>query len=161
MIPYEQLCAALDRFNGVAAEEPAPALEVVSTAEVVEEVVEVDEAAAMMEVEEAAVVEEGFLPGPTPGPDELDAAVSGAFPAEPTPPPYQEQPMQEAVLSSGGEDAAAASGFIGGDPTPAPTLPEESTIQVEPGLQDHRMDNTDEVSLDDVEMVGEDPDQQR
>ncbi len=162
MIPYEQLCAALDRYNGVASE-PEPALEAVTTAEVVEEMVEavdpvMEEAPVMTE---APAAEEGFLPGPTPGPDELDAAVGGAFPMEPTPPPFEEPPMEEVVLSSAGEDAAATSGFIGGEATPAPALPDEGSIQVEPGLQDHRMDNTDEVSLDDMELVGEDSDPQK
>lgn len=141
MIPYEQLCAALDRYNNVApAEEPILAVE---EAEVVEEALAYEEAPAY---EEAQVYEET--------PAEVAAALDETFPAEDSPVNYAEPAAEPVIYSSAGEDAAAASGFIGGAASPEPVVPQESAIEVEPALE-HRLDHTDEVSLDDVEMVGD------
>lgn len=136
MIPYEQLCAALDRYNNVPSAQAEEVVLAVATGdlEVIEEAAVVEEAPAMMD-------------------EDVSAAVDGAFPFGETPGPV-DLPHGEAIVSSGGEDAAAATGFIGSDVTPVPVVPNESAIQVEPALEDHRLDHTDEVSLDDVEMVG-------
>ena len=130
MIPYEELCAALDRHNNVRRNQA----EMDSLDMVDEQPVE--------EVDEAAVVEVTPMPQM-----EEPAAVQGE---------YEESAEEQPVYSSAGEDAAAASGEIGNHEPDASTPPpvREELIQVEPSPhQEYRNDSTDEVSLADLEVL--------
>ncbi len=143
MIPYEELCAALDRFNGVQANQAE-----MDRLEAIEEDSPVEQAA-----EQAAAVES------------YDEQL--AYEAE----PIEEigsaeiQSADELVVSSAGEDEAAAAGELGthdeNQGTPLPPVDEQAVV-VEPVVQygEGRHDATDEVSLDEVEVVStteEDP----